>query len=70
MPSQTVVDHYCQMRSKAHTAPTVPLDLHHTRIDKYAMQKIFKLGIIEKFVFSMFVIDTQKIEMIPTYLRV
>jgi hypothetical protein len=27
------------MRSKAHTAPTAPLVLHHARIQKYAMKK-------------------------------
>jgi hypothetical protein len=28
------------MRSKAHTAQTVPVVLHHTGIDKYAMKKL------------------------------
>jgi hypothetical protein len=32
------------MRSKAHTALTVPLVLHHTRIYKRAMKKIFING--------------------------
>jgi hypothetical protein len=30
------------MRNKAHTAPTAPLILHHTRIDKYAMAVIHR----------------------------
>jgi hypothetical protein len=41
-PSRTVIAHYAlngQMRSKAHTALTVPLVLHHTRIYKRAMKK-------------------------------
>ncbi len=43
-PPRTVIDHYAfngQMRSKAHTALTAPLVLHHTRIYKRAMKKIF-----------------------------
>ena len=39
----TVIVHYAlngQMRSKAHTALTAPLVLHHTRIYKRAMKKI------------------------------
>jgi hypothetical protein len=41
-PSRTVIAHYVlngQMRSKAHTALTVPLVLHHARIYKRAMKK-------------------------------
>ncbi len=41
-PSRTVIAHYVlnsQMRSKAHTALTAPLVLHHTRIYKCAMKK-------------------------------
>ncbi len=41
--SRTVLGNYvlnCQLRSKAHTAPTAPLVLHHTRIGKCAL-KIF-----------------------------
>jgi hypothetical protein len=40
--SRTVIAHYelnGQMRSKAHTALTAPLVLHHTRIYKCTMQK-------------------------------
>ncbi len=40
--SRTVIAHYAlngQMRSKAHTALTAPLVLHHTRIYKCAMKK-------------------------------
>jgi hypothetical protein len=33
-----------QMRSKAHTALTAPLVLHHTRINKCAMKKIIFNG--------------------------
>ncbi len=46
-PSRTVIAHYalnCQMRSKAHTALTAPLVLHHTRIYKRAMKKIIFKG--------------------------
>jgi hypothetical protein len=46
-PSLTVIAHYAlngQMRSKAHTALTVPLVLHHTRIHKCAMKKIIING--------------------------
>jgi hypothetical protein len=42
-PSRTVNSHYAlngQMRSKAHTALTAPLVLHHTRIYKRAMKNI------------------------------
>jgi hypothetical protein len=42
-PSRTVIAHYAlngQMCSKAHTALTAPLVLHHTRIYKHAMKKI------------------------------
>ncbi len=41
-PSRTVIAHYAlndQMRSKAHTALTAPLVLHHIRIYKCAMKK-------------------------------
>jgi hypothetical protein len=47
MPSHTVIAHYAldgQMRSKAHTALTAPLVLHHTRIYKRAMKKIIING--------------------------
>ena len=43
----TVIAHYAlnsQMRSKAHTALTAPLVLHHTRIYKRAMKKIIFNG--------------------------
>jgi hypothetical protein len=46
-PSRTVIAHYAlngQMRSKAHTALTAPLVLHHTRIYKHAMKKIIING--------------------------
>jgi hypothetical protein len=46
-PCHTVIAHYAlsgQMRSKAHTALTVPLVLHHTRIYKRAMKKIIING--------------------------
>jgi hypothetical protein len=39
--SHTVIAHYAlngQMRSKAHTALTTPLVLHHTRIYKHTMK--------------------------------
>jgi hypothetical protein len=42
-PSRTVIAHYAlngQMRSKAHTALTAPLVLHHTKVYKCAMKKI------------------------------
>ncbi len=42
-PPRTVIAHYAlngQMRSKAHSALTAPLVLHHTRIYKRAMKKI------------------------------
>jgi hypothetical protein len=41
-PSRTVIANYAlnsQMRSKAHTALTAPLVLHHARIYKCAMKK-------------------------------
>jgi hypothetical protein len=47
VPSRTVIAHYApngQMRSKAHTALTAPLVLHHTRIYKRAMKKIIING--------------------------
>jgi hypothetical protein len=47
VPSRTVIAHYAlnwQMRSKAHTALTAPLVLHHTRIYKRAMKKIIFNG--------------------------
>jgi hypothetical protein len=43
----TVIAHYAlngQMGSKAHTALTAPLVLHHTRIYKRAMKKIIING--------------------------
>jgi hypothetical protein len=48
-PSRTVIAHYAlngqtKMRSKAHTALTAPLVLHHTRIYKRAMKKIIING--------------------------
>jgi hypothetical protein len=46
-PSRTVIAHYVlngQMRSKAHTALTAPLVLHHTRIYKRAVKKIIING--------------------------
>jgi hypothetical protein len=46
-PSHTVIAHYAlngQMRSKAHTALTAPLVLHHARIYKRAMKKIIING--------------------------
>jgi hypothetical protein len=46
-PSSTVIAHYAfngQMCSKAHTALTAPLVLHHTRIYKRAMKKIIVNG--------------------------
>jgi hypothetical protein len=46
-PSHTVIAHYAlngQMRSKAHTALTAPLVLHHRRIYKRAMKKIIING--------------------------
>jgi hypothetical protein len=46
-PPRTVIAHYAlngQMRSKAHTALTAPLVLHHTRIYKPAMKKIIVNG--------------------------
>jgi hypothetical protein len=46
-PSNTVIGHEAlndQMRSKAHTAPTTPLVLHRTRIEKYATKKFFING--------------------------
>jgi hypothetical protein len=46
-PPRTVIAHYAlngQMRSKAHTALTAPLVLHHTRIYKRAMKKIIFNG--------------------------
>ncbi len=46
-PSHTVVAHYAlngQMRSKAHTALTAPLVLHHTRIYKRAMKQLIFNG--------------------------
>ncbi len=46
-PSRTVIGHEAfngQMRSKAHTALTAPLVLHHTRIYKCAMKKIIING--------------------------
>ncbi len=46
-PSRTVIAHYAlneQMRSKAHTALTASLVLHHTRIYKRAMKKIIFNG--------------------------
>jgi hypothetical protein len=46
-PSHTVVAHYAingQMRSKAHTALTAPLVLHHTRIFKRAMKQLIFNG--------------------------
>ncbi len=46
-PSRTVIVHYTlngQMRSKAHSALTAPLVLHHTRIYKRAMKKIIFNG--------------------------
>jgi hypothetical protein len=42
-PSHTVIGHRAlngQKRSKAHIAPTAPLVLHRTRIDKCAMKKV------------------------------
>ncbi len=42
VPSRTVIGHYAlngQMRSKAHSALTAPLVLHHTRIYKCALKK-------------------------------
>jgi hypothetical protein len=39
-PSRTVIALNGQMRSKAHTARTAPLVLHHTRIYKCAMKKL------------------------------
>ncbi len=41
-PSRAIISHFSlngQMRSKAHTALTAPLVLHHTRIYKCAMKK-------------------------------
>jgi hypothetical protein len=46
-PSRTVIAHYAlngQMRSKAHTALTASLVLHHTRIYKRALKKIIING--------------------------
>jgi hypothetical protein len=46
-PSHTVIAHYAlngQMPSKAHTAVSAPLVLHHTRIYKRAMKKIIING--------------------------
>ncbi len=46
-PSRTVIVHYAlngQVCSKAHTALTAPLVLHHTRIYKRAMKKIIIIG--------------------------
>jgi hypothetical protein len=47
VPSHTVIAHYAlnrQRRSKAHTALTAPLVLHHTRFYKLAMKKIIING--------------------------
>jgi hypothetical protein len=47
--SGTVIAHYAlnrQLRSKAHTALTAPLVLHHTRIYKRAMKKIIINGLM------------------------
>jgi hypothetical protein len=47
VPSHTVIAYYAlngQMRSKAHTALTAPLVLHHTRIYKRGMKKIIING--------------------------
>ncbi len=46
-PSRTVIAHYAlnwQLLSKAHTALTAPLVLHHTRIYKCAIRKIITNG--------------------------
>ncbi len=46
-PYHTVIAHYAlngQMPSKAHTAVSAPLVLHHTRIYKRAMKKIIING--------------------------
>jgi hypothetical protein len=46
-PSGTVIAHYAlnrQMHSKAHTALTAPLVLHHTRFYKRAIKKIIING--------------------------
>jgi hypothetical protein len=46
-PPRTVIAHYAlngQMRSKAHTALTAPLVLHHTRIYKRAVKKFIING--------------------------
>jgi hypothetical protein len=46
-PSCTVIGHLelnGQMSSKAHTALTLPLVLHHKRINKCAMKKIIIYG--------------------------
>ena len=46
-PSHAVVAHYAlngQMRSRAHTALTAPLVLHHTRIYKRAMKQLIFNG--------------------------
>jgi hypothetical protein len=46
-PSRTVIAHNAlngQMRSKAHTALTAPLVLHHRRIYKHAKKKIIIIG--------------------------
>jgi hypothetical protein len=50
-PSRTVIAHYAlngQMRSELHTALTMPLVLHHTRIYKRAMKKIIINGQMRK----------------------
>jgi hypothetical protein len=46
-PSLIAIAHYAlngQMSNKAHIALTAPLDLHHTRIYKRAMEKIIING--------------------------
>ncbi len=57
-PTCTVIAHYAlngQMRSKAHTALTAPLVLHHTRIYKCAMKKCVINGQLRNKLFLIFI---------------
>jgi hypothetical protein len=64
-PSGTVIAHYAlngQIRSKAHTALTAPLVLHHTRNYKRAMEKIIINGQMRNKHFFIFIYQSSLVK--------
>jgi hypothetical protein len=73
MPSPTVIGHYAlngQRRSKAHSALTAPLVLHHTSIYKCAMKKIIYNGQMRNEHFLIFIYHSSLAKAVVNGLRI